>query len=95
MNLRRGQPTPLAPPVEGFAEQLAPFERAMLDEMLAYTVVGASSRVRQGLQSVIDRTGADELMITSQIHDHSARLRSYEMTAEVRSSLAATVSQAG
>lgn len=95
VNLRRGQPTPLAPPVEGFAEQLAPFERAMLDEMLAYTVAGASSRVRQGLQSVIDRTGADELMITSQIHDHSARLRSYEMTAEVRSSLAATVSQAG
>jgi alkanesulfonate monooxygenase SsuD/methylene tetrahydromethanopterin reductase-like flavin-dependent oxidoreductase (luciferase family) len=67
----------------------------MLDEMLASTVVGAASRVRQGLQAVIDRTGADELMITSQIHDHSARLRSFEMTAEVRSSLAATVGQTG
>lgn len=87
VNLRRGRPTPFAPPVDRYAEQLAPVERAMLDEMLAYTVVGAPARVRQGLQEVAERTGADELMVTSQIYDHPARLRSYEITAEVGSSL--------
>jgi luciferase family oxidoreductase group 1 len=84
INLRRGRPGPLRPPVEGFAETLQPFERAMLDDMLAYTVVGTGSDVAAGLDAIVSRTGADELMIASQIFDHAARLRSYELTASAR-----------
>jgi len=43
--------------------------------------------VREGLRSFIARTGADELMITSQMFDHQARLRSYEIAARVRREL--------
>jgi hypothetical protein len=39
--------------------------------------------VRRGLEAFVARTGADELMVTSQIHDHAARLRSYQLTADV------------
>ena len=53
----------------------------MLDEMLSCTVVGAPRRCAPGSQAFVARTGADELMIASQIHDHAARLRSYELAA--------------
>ena len=44
--------------------------------------------MRQGLKDFIERTGADELMIASQMFDPAARLRSYEIAAQVRDSLA-------
>ena len=87
VNLRRGQPQPLAPPIDGFAERLEPFERAMLDDVLRYSVVGSPETVKIGLEAFIERTAADELMITSQVYDHAARLRSFEITANVRQSL--------
>ena len=83
LSLRRGRPRQLAAPIEGFDAQLMPQERQMLDELLAYSVIGSSETVAQGLDSIIERTGADELIITSQIHDHGARLRSFEIVAEV------------
>jgi alkanesulfonate monooxygenase SsuD/methylene tetrahydromethanopterin reductase-like flavin-dependent oxidoreductase (luciferase family) len=55
----------------------------MIGEMLAYTVAGSAETVRRGLEGIVDRTGADELMLTSQIYEHSARLRSYELAAGV------------
>ena len=85
--LRRGQPRPLPPPVAGFDDMLLPGEHALLDDMLRHTVVGSADTVRSGLRAFIEHTGADELMITSQIFDHAARLRSYEITAGVRASL--------
>ena len=81
INLRRGRPGPLRAPVDAFAETLALFERAMLDEMLSYSVVGSAPQVAAGLEAIAARTGADELMIASQIFDHTARLRSYEIAA--------------
>ena len=83
VNLRRGRPAPLPPPADDFEAGLAPFERAMLDDALAYTVVGGPERVRRGLEAIVARTGADELMLTSQTYDHAARLRSFEIAAEV------------
>ena len=56
-------------------------EQAMLRETLATAVVGSPETVRQGLDAFITRTGADELMVTAQIFDHQARLRSFELTA--------------
>ena len=49
--------------------------------MLSCTVVGTAESVRRGLTAFAERTGADELMLTSQIYDHGARLRSYEIVA--------------
>ena len=60
----------------------------MLRETLAYAVVGSPDRIRQGLDEFIAMTGADELMITAQIYDHRARLRSFELTAEAATALA-------
>jgi alkanesulfonate monooxygenase SsuD/methylene tetrahydromethanopterin reductase-like flavin-dependent oxidoreductase (luciferase family) len=56
----------------------------MIAEMLACTVVGSPETVRRGLRAFAETTGADELMVTSQIFDHAARLRSYELVAEAR-----------
>jgi alkanesulfonate monooxygenase SsuD/methylene tetrahydromethanopterin reductase-like flavin-dependent oxidoreductase (luciferase family) len=47
--------------------------------MLRYAIIGGPATVRAGLDAFIARTGADELMITAHIHDHAARLRSYEI----------------
>ena len=86
INLRRGRPGPLPPPSENFLEQLLPHESQMLDEMLSAAVVGAPGTVRDGIAAFVARTGADELMVTSQAFDHRARLRSFELTAAVTAS---------
>jgi luciferase family oxidoreductase group 1 len=83
VNLRRGQPGRLPPPSPDFEDQLSPAERAMIAQALSSTAVGAPEGVRIGLESFISRTGADELIITSQIFDHTARLRSYQITAAI------------
>jgi luciferase family oxidoreductase group 1 len=81
INLRRGRPGPLRPPSDGFEDTLASFERAMLADMLAFSVVGTQEQVGAGLAGIVRRTGANELMVASQIYDHAARLRSYEIAA--------------
>jgi luciferase family oxidoreductase group 1 len=81
INLRRGRPGPLPPPDERLDERLAPGDRLLIHQMLSCTVVGAPETVRRGLAEFAERTGADELMLASQIHDHAARLRSYEIVA--------------
>ena len=62
---------------------MAPAERAMLEQVLACTAVGSPDTVRRELEAFVARTGADELMVASQIYDHAARLRSYEILADV------------
>jgi alkanesulfonate monooxygenase SsuD/methylene tetrahydromethanopterin reductase-like flavin-dependent oxidoreductase (luciferase family) len=57
-------------------------ERSAVAEMLACTVVGSRETVRRGVADFAASTGADELMIVSQIFDHAARVRSYELTME-------------
>ncbi|MGO4475825.1 LLM class flavin-dependent oxidoreductase [Massilia sp. 2TAF26] len=83
INLRSGRPTKLKPPVEGYLDLLSPPERSMLDSVLSCSAIGAPGTVAAQLRAFVERTGADELMITSQIFDHAARLRSYEITAEI------------
>lgn len=84
VNLRSGRPGRLPPPRAGYLQQLGPQERAMLDAVLSCSAIGSPARVREQLHAFIARTGADELMITSQIFDHAQRLRSYELTAQIR-----------
>jgi luciferase family oxidoreductase group 1 len=81
INLRRGRPAPLPPPDDGLEERLSPADRHLIADMLSCTVIGAPETVQRGLLAFAERTGADELMLTSQIHDHAARLRSFEIVA--------------
>jgi luciferase family oxidoreductase group 1 len=84
VSLRTGRPGRLQPPVNGYLERLGRPERALLDQVLSCSAIGSRETVQQQLKDFIDRTKADELMITSQIFDHAARLHSYEITAETR-----------
>lgn len=79
VNVRRGHPGPLPPPRAGVLEELAPWERAGMEEMLAVAVVGSPDTVRRGVDAFVDRTGADELMVVCPIFDHAKRLRSFEL----------------
>ena len=81
VNLRSGRPARLPPPLRHYPQLAGPAERALLDSVMSCSAIGAPDTVRAGLSAFIERTGADELMIASQIFEHSARLRSYEITA--------------
>ncbi|HEX3845980.1 MAG TPA: LLM class flavin-dependent oxidoreductase [Steroidobacteraceae bacterium] len=89
VNLRSGRPTQLPAPVEGYENQLPPQARAMLADVLTCSAVGSPGTVRESMRAFIERTRADELMITAQIFDHALRVRSYQIAAEVRGGLAA------
>ena len=80
--LRSGRPGKLPPPVDDIDAVLTPMERATVDHALSCAVVGGPETVRRGLQAFAERTGADELMVTAQVFDHAARLRSFEIAAE-------------
>jgi len=82
VNLRRGRPGQLNPPVDSLDNFWSAAERAGVEHALRYAVVGSPDVVRRGLETFAADTGVDELMITSQIHDHAARLRSYEIVAQ-------------
>ncbi|HMB94832.1 MAG TPA: LLM class flavin-dependent oxidoreductase [Tepidisphaeraceae bacterium] len=83
INLRTGHPTRLPPPVKDFLNRIGPQEHAILDQVLSASAIGSPETVAKSLQDFIARTAADELMITSQIFDHAARLHSFEITADV------------
>jgi alkanesulfonate monooxygenase SsuD/methylene tetrahydromethanopterin reductase-like flavin-dependent oxidoreductase (luciferase family) len=84
LNLRRGHPSRLPPPVAHFDTQLTAPERAVLESAHACSVTGAPETVRHGLAVFMAQTGADEIMVSSHIFNHAARLRSYEIVADVR-----------
>ena len=82
VNLRSGRPARLPPPKPGYAQQVGPAEQALLRSVLSCTAIGSPQTIRKGLQDFVARTGADELMITSQMFDHAARKHSYALTAQ-------------
>ncbi|HYF17156.1 MAG TPA: LLM class flavin-dependent oxidoreductase, partial [Ramlibacter sp.] len=81
VNLRSGRPGKLPPPFPGYRDAIGPQERALLDNVLSCAAIGSPETVERELRAFIERTGADELMVTSQIYDHRSRLRSYEILA--------------
>ena len=83
VNLRSGRPGLLQPPREGYLEALGPAERSMLDQTLSCAAIGSPQTVQRAMKEFIARTGADELMITSQIFAHEKRVRSYEIVAQI------------
>jgi len=79
VNLRAGMPAALPPPVAGYYDNLYPPQRAIIDHVLACSAIGGAATVKGRIEAFVAETGADELMITAQIYDHRARLRSYEI----------------
>lgn len=88
VNLRTGRPGRLPSPVPNYVENSQPEIQALIRNVLSCSAIGDADTVAQQMQEFIQRTGADELMITSNIFRHEARLRSYEITADVHKKLA-------
>ncbi|HEY2230179.1 MAG TPA: LLM class flavin-dependent oxidoreductase [Xanthobacteraceae bacterium] len=84
---RTGRRGPLLPPVEDFERRLDPIGKSILQQSLSCSVVGSPETVKRGLEAFIAHTRTDEIMVTGHIFDHAARLRSYEITAQVHETL--------
>lgn len=82
LSLIRGRPGKLKPPIDNMDELWQPHERDALQSKFKYAIAGSKSTVEARLQEILRETMADELIVTSQIYDHAARLRSYEILAE-------------
>ncbi|MFL1874451.1 LLM class flavin-dependent oxidoreductase [Hansschlegelia beijingensis] len=87
INLRRGRPGLLPPPIEDIDLYCTPAEKAGMQHMLAYSFVGSSETVERGLAGFLDQLKPDELMITGHVFDSAARVRSLALTAEIRDRL--------
>ena len=79
---RRGEYLPLASPEEATAYPYSPAERGLIARNRTRLFVGSKTTVLERLQPIITATKADEVMVTSMIYDHGARLRSYQLLAE-------------
>ncbi|AKO93230.1 LLM class flavin-dependent oxidoreductase [Priestia filamentosa] len=83
LSLIRGTPTQLKPPVDDMEQVWTPYEKSIIAEKLDSTIVGTKETVKARLEQFLADTDADEMIINSQIFDHKARLRSYEIIAEI------------
>jgi alkanesulfonate monooxygenase SsuD/methylene tetrahydromethanopterin reductase-like flavin-dependent oxidoreductase (luciferase family) len=79
LRIRRGQFLPLPSPEEALAYPYTDSERFALREYQERTVVGTPEKVRSRLEAVAADSAADEMMVVTNVHDHAARLRSYEL----------------
>jgi len=82
LNLRRGLPGPLPPPVKDFESTLNAEERQILAGVTACSATGTGETVAREILTFAERTGADEIIVTAHIYEHQARVRSFELTAE-------------
>ncbi|MFJ8065265.1 LLM class flavin-dependent oxidoreductase [Psychrobacillus sp. NPDC096426] len=83
LSLIRNTPSQIQPPVETMEGILNPLEKESILNQLKSTIIGNPDEVKEKLQAFLEETGADEMIINSTIYDHKARLRSYEIVAEV------------
>ncbi len=83
LNLVRGHPRELQPPVEDIEAIWNALEKSHVNRMTSCSAVGSPDSIRTQLLSLLEATEADELILTAPIFDHSARLRSFELAAQV------------
>ncbi|MFF4417849.1 LLM class flavin-dependent oxidoreductase [Streptosporangium sp. NPDC001559] len=82
LRLRRGAPQPVPTPEEARDHPYTPAERVFVEDYLSNVVLGDPGEVREGLNALRKRTEADELMVTTMVHDPEDRIRSYELLAQ-------------
>jgi luciferase family oxidoreductase group 1 len=87
INLRRGMPGLIPPPIDDIDAFCPPEERRSADYALSRSVIGSADTIERGLRSFITSVAPDELMITANLYDHQARLRSFEIVASIRDRL--------
>ncbi len=80
--LRTGMPVQLPPPRADYAATLPAQARGVLEGVLSCSAIGTPEEARRQVEQFVARTNADELIVTSQIYDVAARIRSYELLAE-------------
>ncbi len=83
LNLRKGKPGPLPRPVDDFSTMGSATEVAMVNHALRISAVGSRDTIRTQISQLITTYQPDELILTSMIHDHGARLKSFEIGADV------------
>ncbi len=83
LGLIRGRPGKLPPPVDSIDDLCSAAERAAIDERTRCAAIGSPETVRRRFRELLERTQADEIIATGQIYDHTARLRSFQIAAEV------------
>jgi alkanesulfonate monooxygenase SsuD/methylene tetrahydromethanopterin reductase-like flavin-dependent oxidoreductase (luciferase family) len=81
--LQRGRPVQLQPPVDDIDALWSDWERSSVERTLRRAIVGGPDTVQRGIDLFIAQTNADELIITSHVYDHRARLRSYEIVSGI------------
>ncbi len=81
-NIFRGARGRLPPPIDDIESYWSPLEKERASAMLQRSFVGAPDTVRSALEAFVVETGADEIIVAAAIHDHGARLRSYELLSE-------------
>ncbi len=91
VNLRRGTPGQVPPPIADIEEYWTPPERDMVNRALARSFVGSATTVESGLRDFIEDMQPDELMVTAYIHDHQARMKSLEILAALRGKISPIV----
>ncbi|WP_232303818.1 LLM class flavin-dependent oxidoreductase [Pseudofrankia sp. DC12] len=95
MRLRTGRPGTYPTPEEAAAYPWTDQEREVARQATASHVVGSPERVRRGLRQLLDATGADELMVTTNVHAHTDRVHSYELLAGLGGDLVPSRTPAG
>ena len=88
LGILTGDRSRLLPPIENFAARLQPQERAAIGDFLAAAVIGGPDTVRAGLAHLHKATGADELMLVSDVYDPALRLRSLDIAAQAHAAMA-------
>lgn len=91
LNLIRGTPGQLQPPIENMDKIWTTQEKALVESRVGGSVIGSAATVKERLEMILEETKADEIMVNAMIFDHEARLRSYEIVADVWHSKAAKI----
>ncbi len=83
MGIIHGTSRPLQPPVKNMDEVWSDYEKAAILQMMQYTFIGSPDTVKEKLQGFLDETQVDEIMITSHIYDHQAKVNSYKIVHDI------------
>ncbi|MBD8500074.1 LLM class flavin-dependent oxidoreductase [Paenibacillus arenosi] len=84
LSLIRNRPQQLQPPVDSMDEHWSEYEKMLVQRTLSTSIIGSPATVKRKLNELLEATNANEIMLNSQIYDHDARLRSFELLSNVR-----------
>ena len=87
-NIFRGARGLSQPPIDDIETYWSPMEKAQAARMLARSIIGSRETVRAGIDALVAETGADELIVVSDVYDHATRLRSFELIAQAAEAVA-------